>query len=65
MKGKLKRSALMVMLASLSASGMAAAESPAAATTTTVAVMSIPAYTLITDSLNSLVPKVNLSLIHI
>lgn len=59
MKGKLKRSALMVMLASLSASGMAAAESPAAATTTTVAVMSIPAYTLITDSLNSLVPKVN------
>lgn len=59
MKGKLKRSALMVMLASLSASGMAAAESPAAATTATVAVMSIPAYTLITDSLNSLVPKVN------
>lgn len=61
MKGKLKRSALMVMLASLSASGMAAAESPAAVatTTSTVAVMSIPAYTLITDSLNSLVPKVN------
>jgi hypothetical protein len=59
MKGKLKRSALMVMLASLSASGMAAAESPAAATTTTVAVMSVPAYTLITDSLNSLVPEVN------
>ncbi|HCB1499695.1 TPA: hypothetical protein MYO83_002548 [Klebsiella michiganensis] len=59
MKGKLKRSALMVMLASLSASGMAAAESPAAATTTTVAVMSIPAYTLITDSLDSLVPKVD------
>lgn len=59
MKGKLKRSALMVMLASLSASGMAAAESPAAATTTTVAVMSVPAYTLITDSLNSMVPKVN------
>ena len=61
MKGKLKRSALMVMLASLSASGMAAAESPAAkaTTTSTVAVMSIPAYTLITDSLNSLVPRVN------
>lgn len=59
MKGKLKRSALMVMLASLSAPGMAAAESPASATTTTVALMSIPAYTLITDSLNSLVPRVN------
>ncbi|TLV02073.1 hypothetical protein FE839_24230 [Klebsiella indica] len=59
MKGKLKRSALMVMLASLSASGMAAAEIPSAATTTTVAVISIPAYTLITDSLNSQVPKVN------
>lgn len=61
MKGKLKRSALMVMLASLSAPGMAAAESPAATamTTSTVAVMSVPAYTLITDSLNSLVPRVN------
>ncbi|WP_058914428.1 hypothetical protein [Entomohabitans teleogrylli] len=62
MKGKLKRGALMVMLASLSAPGMAAAESPAAVpapVTTTVAVMSVPAYTLITDTLDGMVPKVN------